>query len=462
MANRRLVLLVVIGTSCLSPETGSIRSVSGVRGSGAPSLMAYPGSYVDASQFGAVGDGVADDTAALQAAIDYALQVSPRPPPVVLPGRHRLTSSLIINRPVDTTPSELRIIALGPGAGLYTTAPIAMVDSTLPLTPGPRSEAVTFEGVQFEASDDQLGAQVMTDAFLRIKFINCNFRKIRAVAARTYLQTWRFIGCNIRRWSGSFIGAPYAYDLSFIGSVAEDATASDAVLVRLSDGVHAGCVGCAFMGNLIEGLRGGALAIGGSAGTSIIGNYFEANGSPSIQLGLPGPPHSGLTVFGNFHVTQNGDAADWAIRWGPTEDAISGGNYCAGRLHDMSDLSPQQRAKIRLVGGDTGTAGTWSNPPHDLLASAISTDRGDTSQTLTVGVDAATQQWASELTGPRTVTLSKENAVSGDRFRIVRTGLGAFELDVGPRLKVIPASTAAFVEVGYDGAAWRLIGYGQL
>ena len=60
-----------------------------------------------------------------------------------------------------------------------------------------------------------------------------------------------------------------------------------------------------------------------------------------------------------------------------------------------------------------------------------------------------------------TVTLSTTGAANGDTFRVVRTGLGAFTLDVGG-LKTIAAGTAATVEVAYNGSAWILIGYQPL
>ncbi len=92
---------------------------------------------------------------------------------------------------------------------------------------------------------------------------------------------------------------------------------------------------------------------------------------------------------------------------------------------------------------------------------SVSADRGDTSQTLTVGTDAQIQRWATTLTDNRTVTLATTQAVKGDTFRVVRTGLGSFTLDVGG-LKTIPSATAAFVDVTYDGSSWVLTGYGAL
>jgi hypothetical protein len=111
-----------------------------------------------------------------------------------------------------------------------------------------------------------------------------------------------------------------------------------------------------------------------------------------------------------------------------------------------------------------GRDGTWVEIARHGGPSTIPTvsaDRGNTSQTLTVGTDAPVQRWATTLSADRVVTLSSTGAVNGDTFRVVRTGLGAFTLDVGG-LKTIPSATAAFVDVTFDGAAWRLTGYGAL
>lgn len=91
----------------------------------------------------------------------------------------------------------------------------------------------------------------------------------------------------------------------------------------------------------------------------------------------------------------------------------------------------------------------------------ISPDIGDANVTLYAGAKRSIIQYATELTGNKTVTLSATGARPGDSWRIVRTGLGAFTLDVGG-LKTIPSATAAFVDVIYDGSAFKLTGYGAL
>jgi hypothetical protein len=91
----------------------------------------------------------------------------------------------------------------------------------------------------------------------------------------------------------------------------------------------------------------------------------------------------------------------------------------------------------------------------------VSADNGDANVTLTNMVSSPTQMFQTTLTANRTVTLSTTHVHKGAKFRIVRTGLGAFTLDVGG-LKTISAGTAAFVEVEHTGAAWILTGYGLL
>lgn len=96
-----------------------------------------------------------------------------------------------------------------------------------------------------------------------------------------------------------------------------------------------------------------------------------------------------------------------------------------------------------------------------VLSPLVSADRGDANVTLVWGVDVPIQRFATALTANRTVTLSATNAVNGAWFRVCRSGLGAFTLDVGG-LKTIASLTAAFVDVHYDGSAWRQTAYSIL
>jgi hypothetical protein len=85
----------------------------------------------------------------------------------------------------------------------------------------------------------------------------------------------------------------------------------------------------------------------------------------------------------------------------------------------------------------------------------------DAALTLTPLTSAEEQKHTGTLTTNRAVTLSTANAYAGARFKITRTGGGAFTLDVGTGpLKSLATNTWA--EFVYDGSAWYLAGYGAL
>lgn len=100
-----------------------------------------------------------------------------------------------------------------------------------------------------------------------------------------------------------------------------------------------------------------------------------------------------------------------------------------------------------------------------LASGGMGGDRGDASLTLTPD-DAPVQSSRTTLTANRTWTISGDFE-NGDYFEVVRSAAtpGAFTLAVSDgttTLVTIPASTKARARVGYDGAAWRLTGYGTL
>ena len=89
----------------------------------------------------------------------------------------------------------------------------------------------------------------------------------------------------------------------------------------------------------------------------------------------------------------------------------------------------------------------------------VSADRGDANVTLNADQDVNVQRFATALSANRAITLG--TGYAGAWFHIVRSGLGAFTLDVGG-LKTLPSATAAWATVGHDGAAWYLVAQGVL
>lgn len=141
----------------------------------------------------------------------------------------------------------------------------------------------------------------------------------------------------------------------------------------------------------------------------------------------------------------------------------SPGTHGAGVIGEAA--AAEERARVELLEqllSPTGVAAVGFEAANRILDVIVGADRGDANVVLRVGVDAQVQRFATMLTAHRTVTLSAVDAYPGARFRIVRTGLGAFTLDIGG-LKTIPASTAALVDVTYyEGTGWALTGYGTL
>lgn len=86
---------------------------------------------------------------------------------------------------------------------------------------------------------------------------------------------------------------------------------------------------------------------------------------------------------------------------------------------------------------------------------------GDVSPTLTAVSFGRTHVFNVALTANRTVTINTAGVRDGERLRVVRSGLGAFTLNVGG-VRTLPASTAAWVDLEYNGTALIVTAYGTL
>jgi hypothetical protein len=78
---------------------------------------------------------------------------------------------------------------------------------------------------------------------------------------------------------------------------------------------------------------------------------------------------------------------------------------------------------------------------------------------LTVLTNAEEQRHVGTLTANRTITLASTNAYSGARFRVTRTGGGAFNLSLAGLKTIV---TNSWAEVIHDGGGWYLAAYGTL
>lgn len=95
----------------------------------------------------------------------------------------------------------------------------------------------------------------------------------------------------------------------------------------------------------------------------------------------------------------------------------------------------------------------------DVLGTAV--NAGDAIATLTPGTDPRNQRFTGTLTADRAITLATATAKRGSKFRITRTGAGAFNLNVGTGpLKAMATNTWADFE--FSGTAWQYMAGGAL
>ena len=350
---------------------------------------------ITTTDFGAKGDGITNDTIAIQAAINYALTNNKN---VEVIGLSYITSSLIINRTVNNQTNTFTIFSGGNGQGFLVATGITLFSSnsvaggTGVITAGNfvigaqyiiysigttsftsigasanqvglqftatgigsgtgtaymnyTSDRVKFFNLQFQPyTITDASTFVINDQFLHVQFESCHFQSMKCVNSPIYLESWYFLNNHIQSWqNGYFVNCAGCYDISFIGNCVEGNLAAGGYFFQSYNSWSAwNAVGVRFFGNLIEGLSGSAISVDGAQGLTISGNYFERNGTtsiPNINL-MPGTlSHTGIVISGNCFEANIGYPTAWNILWGSTSDAVSFSNYCAGNLHDNSNVS---------------------------------------------------------------------------------------------------------------------------
>lgn len=149
---------------------------------------------------------------------------------------------------------------------------------------------------------------------------------------------------------------------------------------------------------------------------------------------------------------------------------IAGGNM-GGAIMDaqgndsftMSDVKGDGGSFPNLVSNDTfdvSGGASISDRASWGFRGGVTTIATDADATLTPGTTGETVRHTGTMTADRALTLSTTKAKAGKtRFRVVRTGSGAFNLSVGG-LKNL--ATNQWCEVEFNGTAYVLIAFGSL
>lgn len=120
------------------------------------------------------------------------------------------------------------------------------------------------------------------------------------------------------------------------------------------------------------------------------------------------------------------------------------------------NTAPAPGKAVRWVCLVNGTPGYWQ---ADGIVPAYGGDMGDATVTVKAGVDNELVRFDTTLTANRDLGLSTVGAWDGAKFRVKRTGGGAFTLNVGG-IKTLTQNQ--WVDVMFDGAAWHVTAFGNL
>lgn len=306
--------------------------------------------YVTPEDFGAIGDATTDDTAAVQAAINYCVSTNPATT-LLLPNFYLINSSLTINRPL-TTVKDIFVIQ-GVGGGFYKPAQSSSYIFTAASLAN-TSEQITFKDVVFRGLNNNMdtGVYVMLgNVFRKIVFNGCTFDQIKAVEGGLELISYQMINCEATNIFGTLFNCSGATGGLNAGVFLNNRMKNSGSNGSFFNAGSAGISNVSFIGNLFQTNFRFIVISGVSDGLTIADNYIEDNTGRAVEVTAA---IFGVCITGNSIYSRDPTNADdpnfWELLFtGAVSGIFSGGNFFFKRAYRFTTSTP-----TGLIGaGDT-------------------------------------------------------------------------------------------------------------
>lgn len=291
--------------------------------------------FVSPEDFGATGDGIANDSPAWQKCIaawelNRSLQIN-------AVNDYNLPDTLYVaNLETDVLESRLRITG---GGKLIKNNAGFMFDK--PLGQALQTGHIFFDGVHFEGAKlNGLTFILNGDNVIRTHFINCFGFGINVVKATDYFQTIYCAGATtFREWNGYLFDCGNLFDFEWDG-IAEH---GDGFLITRNAAADPACNSLKLKGNIegLSGVSGPAINVGVCWASSIKELYCEQNAGGDIDCSGGTGFHKGLTIQNCGFQPTSGQLSDPnyfpVITGKGAGDAITLiGNASTGNLFDVT------------------------------------------------------------------------------------------------------------------------------
>jgi len=388
---------------------------------------------VSVKDFGAVGDGVTDDAAAIQAALD----ASSGGGTVYVPaGTYLCTAQLIHKSGVEIVGQGRAVIKKGFNGDLWSIAVSNAAIKNLQLdgqhgtytgkgvvcSSGAACWRPVFDDVHFTSFTDtalEFGADAGESAVVS----SCRFtygtgqtdcRNIHINGPDTTAIFRVFSGCTSEL---GYVDLDGAHDVTFVGGVFK----------RIESDANCSQV---FVGNMRWANLDAAMELFG--GLHVVG--CSLSGNVTLNSTFNGVFVSNQQTSGVF--TNNATGATVIHR-----DGAGGLNYYLGKL--AAYFIPSGVERVRTA----------------RMANVGSIDNS-----LSISGSAKTINILNALTADITLTLPTTSAINGDHFNVVRaaSSTGAFVVNVGAGTPLKTLAAGQWCEVEYNGSSWYLIKFGSL